>query len=221
MLPEFMHRLRFKLIAVCVVLGLTAAVSAPRGVEKIGDNLQIALPMLGWGCSIINGQGLDYFVRFLTLNVFIHGSKQGLGYAEINMRPNGSDEGFPSGHTSAAAFGASNLIYMCVQKNHWVQGVVLISAAFVGGSRVEANKHDMWQVLAGMFLGWLTDRLFRRRPGPLKLLGKWLREKEAGPKSKAWLATYWPKLVQTARAFAINGKSRELELKKSIKRDET
>ena len=194
MLPEFMYRLRFKLIVVTVTLALTALLSAPRGVEKIGDNLQIALPLLGWGCSIINGQGADYFVRFLTLNVFIHGSKQGLGYAEINMRPNGGDEGFPSGHTSAAAFGASNLIYMCVQKNHWVQGAVLISAAFVGGSRVEANKHDMWQVLAGMFLGWLTDRLFRKTPGPLKRLRAWMKEHNVEPRVRTWVSEMWSRL---------------------------
>lgn len=200
MLPEFMYRLRFKLIVVTVTLALTAVLSAPRGVEKIGDNLQIALPLLGWGCSIINGQGADYFVRFLTLNVFIHGSKQGLGYAEINMRPNGGDEGFPSGHTSAAAFGASNLIYMCVQKNHWVQGAVLISAAFVGGSRIEANKHDMWQVLAGMFLGWLTDRLFRKTPGPLKRLRAWMNEHNVMPRVKSWVSDTWSRL--RTRMFA-------------------
>ena len=192
MLPDIMYRLRFKLIVVAVTLGLTFAFSAPRGVEKIGDNLQYALPLLGWGCSIINGQGADYFIRFLTLEVFIHGSKQGLGYAEINMRPNGGDEGFPSGHTSAAAFGASNLIYNCVNKSHWVQGAVLISAAFVGGSRVEANKHDMWQVLAGFFLGWLTDRMFRKRPGPLKRLRAWMKREEVGPRTKAWLNARWP-----------------------------
>lgn len=192
MLPEFMYRLRFKLIAVCVVLGMTFAFSAPRGVEKIGDNIQYALPLLGWGCSIINGQGADYFIRFLSLEVLIHGSKQGLGHSEINMRPNGGDEGFPSGHTSAAAFGASNLVYMCVQKNHYVQGIVLISAAFVGGSRVEANKHDMWQVLAGMLLGWLTDRLFRRTPGPLKRLRKWIAEREMVLKLKSKVTANWP-----------------------------
>ncbi|MEO1562130.1 MAG: phosphatase PAP2 family protein [Pseudomonadota bacterium] len=200
MLPEFIYRMRFKLIVVTVTLALTAVLSAPRGVEKIGDNLQIALPLLGWGCSIINGQGADYFVRFLTLNVFIHGSKQGLGYAEINMRPNGGDEGFPSGHTSAAAFGASNLIYMCVQKNHWVQGAVLISAAFVGGSRIEANKHDMWQVLAGMFLGWLTDRLFRKTPGPLKRLRAWMNEHNVMPRVKSWVSDTWSRL--RTRMFA-------------------
>ncbi|MEM0978461.1 MAG: phosphatase PAP2 family protein [Pseudomonadota bacterium] len=207
MLPDIMYRLRFKLVTVSVVLALTAVLSAPRGVEKIGDNLQFALPILGWGCSIINGQGADYFVRFLTLEVFIHGSKQGLGYAEINMRPNGGDEGFPSGHTSAAAFGASNLIYNCVDKSHWVQGAVLISAAFVGGSRVEAKKHDMWQVLAGFFLGWLTDRLFRKTPGPLKRLRKWMRENNVGPRVKTWIGEKFPAMrgqVKSTRQTVLN-----------------
>lgn len=204
MLPHFMHRLRFKLIVVSLTLGLTFAFSAPRGVEKIGDNLQIALPMLGWGCSIINGQGLDYFIRFVTLEIFIHGSKQGLGEAEINRRPNGGLEGFPSGHTSAASFGASNLVYQCVTKNHWVQGAVLISAAFVGGSRVEANKHDMWQVLAGFFLGWLVDRLFRRRPGPLKRLVRYIAAKpqvqEARDQIKSHVKSQWDRLKSGGNA---------------------
>jgi lipid A oxidase len=37
------------------------------------------------------------------------------------------------------------------------QGTVLMAAAFTGSSRIESNKHTIWQVLAGSILGWFVQ----------------------------------------------------------------
>ncbi len=146
---------------ILAVLALSVALSAPSP-ERIGDRLQIALPLLGLGCAVLTGGGGEYLLRFGVLEVVVRGSKLGLGEAAINQRPRGGLQGFPSGHTAAATFGASALAQECVKNSPLVQGAVLLGAAFTGASRVEAGAHDIWQVLAGALVGWGTERLLRR-----------------------------------------------------------
>lgn len=153
--------LRFRLWLVLAVLALTVA-TAPRDAERIGDRLQVALPMVAWGCAAANGQAGEYALRFVGMWLATHGTKNALGDAPINIRPHGGGNGFPSAHTSASVFGASSLVHDCVTGNPWVQGVVIISAGYVGGSRMEAKAHDVWQVLFGALYGWLFERLLRR-----------------------------------------------------------
>ncbi|MBC2834938.1 phosphatase PAP2 family protein [Paragemmobacter straminiformis] len=150
------------LLALTVLGVLMAPASRKSLPERIGDQLQVALPMIGWGCSAVNGKATEYAVRFAASWIATHGTKHGLGQAAINIRPNGGDQGFPSGHTSAAVYGASALVHECVTGNPWVQGAVILSAGFVGASRIEADKHNIWQVLAGALYGWIGDRALRR-----------------------------------------------------------
>jgi lipid A oxidase len=166
--PVFLGRTMFvkilrSLAMVHLVLGVLVAtlVMTEPTVRRYGDNLQVALPLLAWGCSATSGGGKEYAVRFITMLGITHGSKAVLGDASLNVRPNGGDKGFPSGHTSAAAFGASSLVHDCLRKNPVAKGIVLLSAAFVGGSRIEVRAHTIWQVLAGGLLGWGADRLLR------------------------------------------------------------
>ncbi len=144
-----------------VVLALAVAVSAPSA-ERMGDRLQIALPLLGLGCAVLTGGAGEYLLRFATLEVIVRGSKIGLGDAALNQRPRGGIQGFPSGHTAAASFGASALVQECLTRSPFVQGVVIFAAAFTGTSRVEARAHNIWQVLAGALVGWSTERVLRR-----------------------------------------------------------
>lgn len=145
------------------VLGVVLSPSTRKSVpERIGDQVQVALPMIGWGCSAVNGKATEYAVRFVASWLATHGTKHALGQASINIRPNGGDQGFPSGHTSASVYGASSLVHECVTGSPWVQGVVILSAGFVGASRIEADKHNIWQVLAGALYGWIGDRALRR-----------------------------------------------------------
>lgn len=142
-------------LALCLVL-------TERDAERYGDSLQVALPLLAWGCAAANGQGPEFFLRYVVMFSSAHGSKAALGEAEVNRRPDGGGKGMPSAHTSTAVLGASSLVHDCVKGNPAVQAAAILSAGFVGGSRIEAGKHDIWQVLAGALLGYGCDRALRR-----------------------------------------------------------
>lgn len=163
-----------------MVLALTILFTEPVA-ERYGDRLQVALPLLALGCSVVTGGAGEYLIRLATLEIVVHGSKAALGDLPMNQRPNGSGKGFPSGHTAAAAFGASALLHECIQKSPVVKAVVVISAGFVGASRIEAEKHNIWQVLAGVLTGYIIDRALRRN----QLLRAWL--KISAHRGFAWL----------------------------------
>ncbi len=146
---------------VVAVLGATVLITVPSA-ERYGDNLQIALPVLGLACSAKTGSAGEYLVRFGALLVTAHGSKAALGSKAISRRPNGGDAGFPSAHAAAATFGASELIRTCLAASPAVQAIVVFAAAFTGLSRLTAAKHDIWQVLAGGVLGHVANRVLRR-----------------------------------------------------------
>ncbi|MCP5085624.1 MAG: phosphatase PAP2 family protein [Rhodobacteraceae bacterium] len=159
-----LKELRLPRPRVLVVLGIIALVFAfsVRSVERTGDRLQIALPLLGLGCAMMDGKAIQYTGRFLLMETILKSSKYGLGDAAINQRPNGGDKGFPSGHTTAAVFGATALVNGCLKESRAAQGLVIMTAGFVGGSRIEAGAHTLWQVVAGALLGWLTQFLALR-----------------------------------------------------------
>lgn len=141
--------------------------------EKIGDKLQVALPLAAFGCAIAGGDGIRFFGRYLLLEAGVKIPKLNLGDAPINRRPDGGLQGFPSGHMAAATFGATGLAASCMNQSKLGQGTVLMAAAFTGTSRVEAERHTIWQVLAGAIWGWFAqcaaltwfDRLFGRLAG--------------------------------------------------------
>ena len=154
-------RLVGRLHVVMLVLALTLLFCEPSA-KRYGDKLQVALPLLAWGCAALNKSGAEFATRFFVMTAIVHGSKSGLGAAQINQRPQGGTKGFPSAHTAAAAFGASSLVYDCITAHPAAKAAIVISAAFVGASRIEARRHDIWQVFAGAILGWGADRSFRR-----------------------------------------------------------
>ena len=149
---------------VLIILGIIALIflTALRDTEKTGERLQIALPLLGLGCAVMDGSAMRYTGRFLLMETILRSSKFGLGDAPINIRPNGGDKGFPSGHTTAAVFGATALVNGCLRESKVAQALVIMTAGFVGGSRIEAEAHYLWQVVAGALLGWLTQYLALR-----------------------------------------------------------
>lgn len=147
-----------------VILALLAlvAVGGSWRADRIGDRLQVALPLLAWACTATKGEAAEYLLRYSVMFVTAHGAKTLLGDSGINHRPTGGLEGFPSAHTSTAVLGASRLVHDCVGAHPLGQAAIILAAAFVGGSRIEANKHDIWQVLAGALLGYAADRALRR-----------------------------------------------------------
>jgi membrane-associated phospholipid phosphatase len=152
-------------LAPILMLGLVLiAVSTAQGdSRRIGDRLQYFLPLAGFGCAAATGKGVQYAGRFLLMETALHGTRHALGDSAINRRPNGRSLGFPSGHTTAATFGATGLIQSCLAGSKPAQVVAILSAGFVGGSRIEAGRHDVWQVLGGWILGVLVQVLALRR----------------------------------------------------------
>lgn len=143
-------------------------------VEKTGDRLQVALPLLALGCAAANGEAVEYGLRYLVMFGLAHGTKTALGDAPVNRRPRGGPEGMPSAHTSTAALGASRLVSDCLAGNPVAQSVAILAAGLVGGSRIAVGAHDVWQVLAGAVLGLGCDLLARRGSRLRRWLAKFL-----------------------------------------------
>ena len=162
------------LVVVSVILSVAWA--AGGDAEKTGDNLQIALPLLAWGCAAANGDGAEYLGRYLVMFGAAHGMKQAFGDAAFNQRPGGGSQGMPSAHTSTAVLGASRLISDCVGNNLIVQAVVTLAAGFVGASRIDAGAHTIWQVLYGAILGLVCDRAFGKNSVARRWLVRWVRQ---------------------------------------------
>ena len=93
----------------------------------------------------------------------IFGSKLVLGKAAIIRRPGGGGRGFPSGHTASAVFGASVLAHACRPNASLIRTAVVVAGAYVGGSRIDGDSHDVWKVLAGALLALGLERGLRRR----------------------------------------------------------
>lgn len=127
--------------------------------EKLGDNLQIALPVSAFASTFIwedNQKAQSQFIKTMgTSFIMTHALK-----ILINKeRPNGGDYSFPSGHTSAAFTGAA-----FIHKRHGYKvGVpAYLLASLVGWSRVYANKHDYWDVLGGIIIGYGSAYIFAK-----------------------------------------------------------
>ena len=171
------------------------------GSRKYGDRLQIVLPTVAWACAAMNGSALEYAARFTAMLVVTHTSKSALGLSAINQRPSGGSKGFPSAHTSAAAFGASSLVYECLGAHPAAKAMIVMAAAFVGGSRIEAQRHTIWQVLAGGLLGWGADRTLRKHTARQRLGAAWRH-------LRLMLAERWPAWMAAARTWRTNWSGR-------------
>ena len=125
--------------------------------EKLGDNLQIALPISAFASTFIWEDTQKAQIQFMksmgTSFIVTHGLKRLIN----KERPNGGDYSFPSGHTSAAFTGAA---FIDKRYGYKVGAPAYLLASFVGWSRVNANKHDYWDVLGGIIIGYGSVYIF-------------------------------------------------------------
>lgn len=118
-------------------------------IERVGDVMQVAIPLTALTATytLDDPEGRSQLV-------LAYGTTLGLTYlgkfAVGKERPDGSNNlSFPSGHTSSAFAGASFL----TRRYGWEVGLpAYLAAGFTGYSRVHANRHDEWDVLAGAAL---------------------------------------------------------------------
>lgn len=169
-----------------------AALAGPITAERIGDRLQVALPLVGWVCAATAGGGPELLGRYVVMFTAAHASKRLLGDAEANLRPTGRPNGFPSAHTATAVLGASAIARDCLARLPAARAAVLLSAAFVGGSRIDARQHDIWQVAAGAALGWGCEAGLRGNTRARHALAGFLRNL----RRRALIQVYLP--VRTA-----------------------
>lgn len=155
---------------VLVLLALTVAVTLPDN-RRLGDALQVVLPLVALGCAATRGEAVGVLGRFVVLQVGIKGPKYLLVESPISRRPDGGGKGFPSGHTAAATFGALQTIKQCAALHPVTHGVAIMAAAITGGSRIESGRHSLWQVTAGAIWGWAIASL---PMAGLRGAGRWI-----------------------------------------------
>lgn len=127
------------------------------GVKSTGDILLFTLPATALGTTLILGddEGSLQFAEGFLLNQAL---TIGLKYVTDKKRPfNNGERAFPSGHTSTTFQSAS-----FIQRRYgWRYGVpAYLLAGFTGYSRINAQKHDGWDVLAGALIGVGSTYIF-------------------------------------------------------------
>ena len=125
--------------------------------EKLGDNLQIALPASALVSTFIwkdhQKAPLQFIKTMGTSFVVTHRLKRAIN----KERPNGRDYSFPSGHTSIAFAGAA---FIEKRYGYKIGAPAYLLASYVGWSRVNANKHDYWDIIGGAIIGVGSAYLF-------------------------------------------------------------
>ncbi|CAL2080115.1 phosphatase PAP2 family protein [Tenacibaculum sp. 190524A02b] len=128
-------------------------------IESSGDILQIGIPAIALGSTFFLKQSDKPHWQFAkamgTSFVITHSLKRILN----KKRPNGGNHAFPSGHTSAAFTGAA-----FIHKRYgWKYGIpAYLLASYVGYSRIYADKHDIYDVIAGAGLGIISSFIFTK-----------------------------------------------------------
>lgn len=129
------------------------------GIEISGDVIQGLLPLAAGASTLIykdNENAKWQFVKTMGTSL---ATTLILKKVINKERPNGEDYAFPSGHTSNAFAGAAFL----ERRFGWEVGIpAYLLASYVGWTRVDADKHDYWDVLGGAVVGVGSAYLFTK-----------------------------------------------------------
>ena len=145
------------LLFLLAILFSTLLKAQDKTITTLGDVLIFTMPATALGSSIMIGdqKGAWQFTKGFLLNQAL---TIGLKTAIDKPRPDlSNNSSFPSGHTSitfqSAAF---------IQKRYgWKYGAAAYAlAGFTGYSRIQADKHDGWDVLAGAIIGVGSSYIF-------------------------------------------------------------
>ncbi len=139
-------------------LALCITQCAADSIETAGDILQLALPTIGGGLTLIY-QDWPGAVQFGESTGVTLGVTYALKYAVNETRPNGESGSFPSAHSSIS-FSSAEFMR---KRFGWAYGIPAYAAAsFVAYSRVEAGAHYPHDVIAGAALGIAASYVFTR-----------------------------------------------------------
>lgn len=148
------------IVSLCI-LCFTNTKAQNKTITTSGDILQMAIPAIALGSTFIwkddNTKPTWQFIKSYGTGLIL---QQALKHIVLKPRPDGSDNySFPSGHTTSAFSGAA-----FIQRRYgWKYGVPsYLLASYVGYSRIQAKKHDGWDVLGGAVIGIGTSYLFTK-----------------------------------------------------------
>lgn len=126
-------------------------------IENSGDAAVFLLPASAFATSLIlkDKKGSWQFTKSFLLNLAVTGA----GKVFINkQRPlEGGDYAFPSGHTSVA-FQSASFFHRRYGFTYSIPAYVL--ASFAAYSRLNADRHDGWDILAGAAVGIGSTYIF-------------------------------------------------------------
>jgi membrane-associated phospholipid phosphatase len=126
-------------------------------IQTIGDVILFSLPIATVGTSLLKGDenGTWQFTKGLLLAV---GLTYGLKLSINKPRPDMSnDNSFPSGHTSTV-FHSAGYVHRPYGLKYAIPSYAL--AGFTAASRIDSNKHDILDVIAGAAIGLGSNLLF-------------------------------------------------------------
>lgn len=137
---------------------LTPMARANSDLETSGDVLHLLLPATAFGATLFHEEGDEGSWQLIKAAVSSRIVVEGLKWGIDKERPDGSgDDSFPSGHTSDS-FMAATFIN---QRYGWEWGLPAYAvASYVGYTRIESDKHEIEDVLAGAAIGALAGWYF-------------------------------------------------------------
>ncbi len=143
-------------VAAAFMMLASQPASASDGLQTAGEVLRFALPLAAGGYSLYK-EDYDGVLQLGVSEALSAGASFALQQFIRVERPDKSDfRSFPS-DSAAMAFSAASYLQI---RYGWRYGAPAYAiAAFVGYSRVEADKHSWGDVAAGAVLGWLASEI--------------------------------------------------------------
>jgi membrane-associated phospholipid phosphatase len=152
------------LVVLAVSCPSSPALAKNSDIETAGNGLKFALPVAGLVLNIVHDDAEGALQLGASL-LGAFGTSRLLKEIVREERPDKSDmDSFPSAST-ASSFAAASSIQA---RYGWSYGLPAYAmAAFVGYSRVAADKHHWHDVAAGAVIGWGIGQLVTSRYQPL------------------------------------------------------
>lgn len=147
---------RAALFATIAVFSASAAHAS--GIETAGTAVAIAMPLVAGGIAFSHDQDWTGIAQLGVDTIGTVGIAYGLKHVIREERPDHSDfQSMPS-DTAALAFAPAAFLW---DRYGWRYGVpAYLAAAFVGYSRVDADKHHWYDVAASAGIAWGVSQIF-------------------------------------------------------------
>ena len=145
------------LFLVFTIFSFQNSSSQNKSIQNVGDFFLYTIPAATFGTTLIrkDKKGSWQFTKAFLTNVAVtYALKEALNKPRPN---NDGDNAFPSGHTSVTFQGAS-FIHRRYGFKYSIP--VYLAAGFTAFSRINAQRHDGWDILAGAVVGIGSTYLF-------------------------------------------------------------